>query len=49
MTDADYQAMKRRKRKKKRRGPKKEKVEFLDPTDREIALADAYGGIAKGQ
>jgi len=41
--------MKRRKKKKKVKKTKKEMLEYLMPTGREINMADAYGGIAKGQ
>lgn len=40
---------KRRKKKKKKKVKKQPPQEFLDPTDREIDMANAYGGIAKGQ
>lgn len=48
LTDPEFAAAKRR-RKKKKKKPKKNTVEYLDPTDREIEMANAYGGIAKGQ
>ena len=38
----------RRKKKKKKRKVKKQTLEFLEPTDREISMANAYGGVAKG-
>lgn len=38
----------KKKQKKKKKKPA-QKTEYLDPNDREIDLANAYGGIAKGQ
>jgi len=46
--DDELLQTKKRKKKKKRK-VKKATLEFLEPTDREISMANAYGGIAKGQ
>ena len=48
MADDDELPMKKKKKKKK---PKKKSkmLEYLMPTQREVSMADAYGGQAKGQ
>ena len=48
MADDDEMPMKKKKKKKK---PKKKSkmLEYLMPTQREVSMADAYGGQAKGQ
>lgn len=45
---AEMQRVKRKKSKKKK-GPKPAMIEYLMPTKREVDMADAYGGNAKGQ
>jgi hypothetical protein len=40
-------AMKKKKPKKKK--PKLTTIEFLEPTKREVNMAGAYGGAARGQ
>ena len=40
---------KRTKKKKKKPKTKKQMLEYLMPTNREVNMADAYGGMAKGQ
>ena len=40
---------KRTKKKKKKPKTKKQMLEYLMPTMREVNMADAYGGAAKGQ
>jgi len=47
LSEGDYAALKRKKKKKKKK-PKKKENEFLEPTNREVCMANAYGGIAKG-
>ena len=40
---------KRMKKKKKKPKKKTNMLEYLMPTSREVSMADAYGGAAKGQ
>lgn len=44
----DQRRIKKKQTKKKKKKPA-QKTEYLDPNDREIDLANAYGGVAKGQ
>jgi len=44
----DQKRIKKKQTKKKKKKPA-QKTEYLDPNDREIDLANAYGGVAKGQ
>ena len=45
--DEDLPAKKKKKKKKSKK--KVKMLEYLMPTQREVSMADAYGGMAKGQ